>query len=196
MDRTTVVVDALMARDKHDVSLRDDAWSIALDQQAFGPGRILLAAADHAGDLLAIIHTRTTDPPDLGLAYCLEHLLGLALTPAAAAAVVFTNERVGFGPPPPDLEFHFRAAREMVKVFGLHLVDWFACDRRGELIRSTRMAIDPDSDWWTCREPGWPTKPSYTPSNLGCVPSTYAEDQHPSRRGTRRRTGRRGGASG
>jgi hypothetical protein len=146
MDQTTIVVEALVATDPEDMSLRDDRWELALDQQAFGPGRILVAAGDRAGHLLAIAYTTKTDPPESALACCLEHLFGLAIVPAAA--VVFNDEPVKMAPPPSDLELRFRSAQECVAQFGVHLVDWFACDALSELIRSTRLAIDPGSEWW------------------------------------------------
>jgi hypothetical protein len=136
MDQTTIVVEAFVATDPEDMSLRDDRWGLALDQQAFGPGRILVAAGDRAGHL----------HPKFALACCLEHLFSLALVPAAV--VVFNDETVRMAPPPPDLELRFRSAQECVAQFGVHLVDWFACDALSELIRSTRLAIDPGSEWW------------------------------------------------
>jgi hypothetical protein len=146
MELTTIVVEAVVATDPKEMSLREYRWSIALDQQAFGPGRIWVAAADRAGHLLAIAYTEKTDPFDLALSCCLEHLFSLAIVPTAA--VVFIDEPVKMAPPPPDLEFRFWWARECTAQYGVHLVDWFACDPESELFRSTRLAIDPDSDWW------------------------------------------------
>lgn len=132
-----------MVKDPNDMSLREEVWSIAIDQQAFGPCRLLVATADRAGRLLAIAHTIQTAPPELALACCLDHLGS-----GAAAAVAFSDEPVTPGPPPPDLPERFAAARETAAAFEIHLVDWFTCDSESELIRSMRLALDPGSEWW------------------------------------------------
>lgn len=90
MEPTTIVVDGVVATDRSVMSLKEEAWSIALDQQAFGPCRLLVATADRAGHLLAIAHTIRTVPPELAL----------------------------------------------------------ACDSESELVRSTRLALAPRTQWW------------------------------------------------
>jgi len=146
MDSDTIIVELVVAEDPEDLSLRNDAWSLALDQQAFGPGRMLVATADRAGRLLAIAHAPTTDPPHLGLACCLDHTFRNGIIPEAA--VVFNDEWVEWGPPPAELRFRFVTAREQCAQFGVYLVDWFCCDAADELIRSARMAFEPEADWW------------------------------------------------
>ncbi len=146
MESDTIIVELVVARDPAELSLREDAWSLALDQQAFGPGRMLVATADRAGRLLAIAHTTTTDPPHLGLSCCLEHTFRSGIFPEAA--VVFNDETVQWGPPPAELKLRFTTCRELCAQFGVHLVDWFCCDQDNELFRSARIAFDPDSEWW------------------------------------------------
>lgn len=146
MESDTIIVELVVARDPEELSLREDAWSLALDQQAFGPGRILVATADRAGHLLGIAHTTKTDPPHFALACCLEHTFRNGIVPDAA--VVLNDEPVEWGPPPAELKLRFVTSRELCAQFGVHLVDWFCCDAASELIRSSRMAVDPDSEWW------------------------------------------------
>lgn len=64
----------------------------------------------------------------------------------AAAAVAFNDEMVDSGPPPADLGNRFWMWRTMCRASGVHLVDWISCD--DQLFRSTRLALDPDGDWW------------------------------------------------
>ena len=146
MEDVGVVVEALVADGTSDLFLREDAWTIAMDQQVFGPDRLIVAAADRGGLVLAIAHTGMLDPVELGLSLCLEHLAGLPVT--AEAAVIYTDEPVDWGPPPAELEFRFFMARKTAEEYGVHLVDWFLCDGDRELARSMRLAIDPGSHWW------------------------------------------------
>jgi hypothetical protein len=146
MEPDTITVELVVTRDPEELSLRREAWSMTLDQQAFGPGRILVATADQKGNLLAIAHTTQTDPPHLALACCLEHTFASGIVPEAA--VVFNDEPVKWGPPPAALRFVFTTAREQCAQFGVRLVDWFCCDADNETIRSCRMAFDPESEWW------------------------------------------------
>ena len=146
MEQDIIIVELVVATDPKELSLREAAWSLALDQQAFGSGRMLVATADRAGHLLAIAHTTTTDPPHLGLECCLEHTFRNGIVPDAA--VVFNDEPVEWGPPPAELKFRFVTSREACAQFGVHLVDWFCCDAANELIRSVRMAFEPDANWW------------------------------------------------
>ena len=107
---------------------------------------MVVAAADRGGRLLAFAFTKMTDPVDVGLACCFEHLAGIPVS--ADAAALFTDEPVTWGPPPADLDFRFRIIRKTAEQFGVHLVDWFQCDADAELIRSARIAVDPRSEWW------------------------------------------------
>lgn len=146
MDQDLIVVELVVAVDPKEMSLRDDCWSMAMDQQVFGPGNMLVGAADRAGHLLAIAYTTTTSPLDLGLACCLEHLFNSAVMPEAA--IMFNDEPLRMEPPPDDLGPRFGALRETAAEFGVHLVDWFACDAKTELIRSTRIALGTHKPWW------------------------------------------------
>ncbi|MGH9269763.1 MAG: hypothetical protein ACRDZ2_00650 [Ilumatobacteraceae bacterium] len=74
-------------------------------------------------------------PPEAALGPCIEHV-----GRSAAAAVAFCDEEVIDGPPPPDLRDRFRGARAITAGYGIHLVDWFACDALA--IRSSRWALD------------------------------------------------------
>jgi hypothetical protein len=141
MDSSLIVVDGYVATDKDTTDLREESWSFALDQRAFGPRRLLVAFADAFGGFQSLAHTPRTDPPELALAPCIEYL-----GRNAAAAVAFCDEPVVAGPPPPELDLRFALARSIAASNGVHLVDWFACD--DQLFRSTRYALDPETDWW------------------------------------------------
>ena len=122
---------------------------MALDQQVFGAGKMLVGAADQAGHLLGIAYTASTEPLDLGLACCLEHLFDSAVMPKAA--ILFNDEPLHMEPPPDDLRPRFEALRDTAAEFGVHLVDWFACDAKTELVRSTRIALGTHRPWWDVR---------------------------------------------
>ncbi len=141
MDDSLIVVEGYLATPADDTDLRKDVWSFALDQRAFGPRRLLVAFADERGRLLGLAHTRRTDPPETALRACIEHL-----GTDAAAAVAFSDEPVEEGPPPAALAVAFARARLLAGGYGIHLVDWIACD--DTLMRSTRLALDPQGDWW------------------------------------------------
>ena len=144
MKRPFIVVGGCVATDLDDTNLKDDSWSFALDQRAFGPRRLLVAFADREGRLISIAHARRTDPPESALIPCIKHL-----GRGAAAAVAYCDEPVNDGPPPPDLAERFFDARLMAAAYGIHLVDWIACD--DDMFRSTRFALmpeDEDIEWW------------------------------------------------
>lgn len=124
------------AKDKTD--LRRDVLSFALDQRAFGPRRLVVAFADRRGRFTGLAHTPRTETPEISLGPCVD-LAG----EGAAAAVAFCDEPVTDGPPPPGLRKRFALARSIAAPYGVHLVDWFACD--DELFR---FALDPDCEWW------------------------------------------------
>lgn len=135
------VVDGYVPTLLDDTNLRDDVWSFALDQRAFGPRRLVVAFADRSGRFHGLAHTRRTDPPELALVPCIEHV-----GRGSAAAVAFCDEPVLEGPPPPDLAERLAFARSIAAPHGIHLVDWIACD--DQLFRSSRLALEPDGDWW------------------------------------------------
>lgn len=136
-----IVVEAFVPTRRDHTNLRDDAWSFALDQRAFGPRRLVVAFANRTGRFRGLAHTERTDPPDLALRACL-HRLGRG----AAAAVAYSDEPVTDGPPPDDLGERFRVASDLCAMVGVHLVDWIACD--DQHFRSTRLALHPGEGWW------------------------------------------------
>lgn len=146
MDSPLVVVDGFRAGCRDATDLREEAWSFALDQRAFGPRRLLVAFADRRGRLRGLAHTARTSPAELALGPCIRHL-----GRGAAAAVAFCDEPVVFGPPPADLAARFASARSIAAANGVHLVDWFACD--DDLFRSSRLALEPGSEWWDVPPP-------------------------------------------
>ncbi|MGH8993459.1 MAG: hypothetical protein ACRDZ7_18270 [Acidimicrobiia bacterium] len=141
MKPSLLVVEGLFCTDLDDTNLRNDSWSLALDQRAFGPRRLLVAFADRSGRMRSLAHALRTDPPELGLGYCIDHM-----GKGAEAAVAFCDEPVSGGPPPTDLGLRFALARSIAAGYGVHLVDWIACD--DDTIRSTRLALEPGTDWW------------------------------------------------
>ena len=144
MNDRYVVVDGFVHRGPGvDLDLREDAWSLALDQRAFGPRRLLVAFADREGNVISLANTERLDPPEDALDPCIRHL-GLG----AVAAVAFCDESVTYGPPPSDLAYRFASARSIAADWGVHLVDWIACD--DQLFRSARMALGLHdmAEWW------------------------------------------------
>jgi hypothetical protein len=144
MNDLYVVVDGLVHRGHgQELNIREDWWSVALDQRVFGPRRLLVAFAERDGNVISLAHTERLDPPEDGLDPCIRHL-GLG----AVAAVAFCDEPVPSAPPPDDLAERFAHARAVAADWGVHLVDWIACD--DELYRSTRMALGLEDmdDWW------------------------------------------------
>lgn len=141
MKCSSIVVQGFRATRRDETDLRDEAWSIALDQREFGPRQLLVAFADRHGRFRALAYVGRTEPRELGLEPCIAYL-----GHGAAAAVAFCDERVENGPPPPELGLRFALARSIATTCGVHLVDWFACD--DDLIRSSRMALEPETPWW------------------------------------------------
>ena len=133
----------------HDrTNLRDCAFSIALDQRAFGPRRVLVGVADGDGRFRGLAHIERPDPPEVAVAPCLEALMPEILG-GASAVVVWCDELVTDGPPPADLANRFGGFRAIAAEFGVRPVDWFACD--DWFTRSSQLAIDPDGGWWEFR---------------------------------------------
>ncbi len=141
MDSKLVVVEGYVATEKDKTDLRKDAWSFALDQRAFGPRRLVVAFANRRGRLLSVAHSPRLEPAEAALGVCIQHL-----GRGARAAVAFCDERVREGPPPPELGARFASARSIAGSYGIHLVDWIACD--DQQFRSSRLALQPGSDWW------------------------------------------------
>ncbi|MCU4185894.1 hypothetical protein K6U06_16105 [Acidiferrimicrobium sp. IK] len=139
-----ITVDGYQVGDRSRLDMHDCVWSLALDQRAFGPRRLIVCCTDRDGRVLGMAHTGRTDPPELALGPCLAHIGA-----GASAAVAFCDELLSVGPPPPDLGPRFAAARAIAHHHGIHLVDWIACDDR--LLRSARFALQPDTEaegWW------------------------------------------------
>lgn len=141
MSTRLIVVDGYSATELNETNLREDCWSYALDQRAFGPRRLLVAFAQRDGRVLSLAHTRRIDPPEAALGACIQHI-----GRGAAAAVAYCDESVEEGPPPPEVATRFALARSIAASYGIHLVDWIACD--DQLFRSSRLAFEPDCDWW------------------------------------------------
>lgn len=144
MEEQFVVVEGMVHRGGlgDSFNLHTDAWSLALDQRAFGPRRLMVAFADIDGNVISIAHTERLDPPEDGLDPCIRHL-GVG----AVLAIAFCDEAVADGPPPDDLRRRFFEATSIAASSGVHLVDWVACD--DYLFRSSRLAIFPDEEWWS-----------------------------------------------
>jgi hypothetical protein len=140
MEDSLVVVDGYIITDDGATNLLDDAWSFVLDQRAFGPRQLLVAFADDDGRFRSIAYARRTDPPEAALGPCIQHVgMGTAL------AIAYCDEPVVAGATPPDLAERFHAARSIAAYYGIHLVDWFACD--DNMFRSSRLTLYPDDPW-------------------------------------------------
>jgi len=110
------------------------------------PRKLSVAFAEPDGTFRGLAFTRRASPPELGRGPCIEHL-GLG----SAAAVAFGDERVEWGPPPSDIAARFEFARAIARGYGVHLVDWFACD--DGLFRSSHAALFPGTERWDIPAP-------------------------------------------
>lgn len=128
------------AVDPPDLRSEKDTWDFALDQRAFGPRRLLVVTARRDGRVLGLAHCGRTDPPEIGLAACLD-----SLDDGAEAAVAYCDEAVSEDPAP-DLGDRFGAARRAAAQYGVYLVDWIMCD--DTVFRSLRMLLEPDTERW------------------------------------------------
>lgn len=125
-------------------NLREQVWSFALDQRAFGPRKLLVAFADHQGRFRGLAYTDRTDPLELGFEACLAYMGS-----CADAAIAFCDEPVTDGPPPQDFVDLFERACLIAADYGIRLVDWIACD--DDTMRSNRTPIERDQlddEWW------------------------------------------------
>lgn len=126
-------------------NLRDGVWSFALDQRAFGPGKLWVVFADEDGTFRGLAYTDRTDPLDLGFDACLQYLGA-----GAAAAIAFCDQPVTDGPPPEDSVGLFERAQAISTAYGIRLVDWIACD--DDKFRSHRTPAAPPGElgdqWW------------------------------------------------
>ncbi len=104
-------------------NLRTGVWSFALDQRAFGPRKIVVAFADCDGSFRGLAYTDRTDPAEIGFEACVQYLGA-----GAAAAIAFCDQPVSDGAQPPGFVELFDRARLIAADYGIHLVDWIACD--------------------------------------------------------------------
>lgn len=123
-------------------------WELALDQRAFGPRRVLVAGADADGHLLELVHTTRTDQPELAFGFCIR-----TLGAEVEAAVAYCDEPVDLTASGSELD---RVVERLADArsfawdhFGVHLVDWIACD--DQCVRSSQILADPDGDPWARR---------------------------------------------
>lgn len=146
-----IVVDAVAPNpDFHHDPLPEQILGMALDQRAFGPRQLMVAFAAYDRRFLALTYARRTDPVRLALEGCLRHFDTLGRGgEARAAAVVLCDEPVQDGPTPPDFITKFAHAKSLARQFGVHLVDWIACDDdtfRSARLRTLQPATEPG--WW------------------------------------------------
>lgn len=136
-----IVVDGYVPTALDDTNLREEAWSFCLDQRFEGPRKLSVAFGDADGTFRGLAFARRTDPPELALEPCIQHL-GLG----AEIAIAYCDEPVTMGPPPPDIGVRFALAGEICAGHGIRLIDWFACD--DDVFRSFKLALHPDEPWW------------------------------------------------
>ena len=126
-------------RDRTNLRTLSDAMSFCLDQRAFGPRRLLLAFANRNGRFRGLAYTRRPDPPEAALAGCIEYL-GRGRRPRSRSVTSrWRGVRL-----PMTWPRGSALARSIAASYGIHLVDWFACD--DEVFRSSRFALDPDPE--------------------------------------------------
>ena len=71
---TTIAVAGFVTSPTDDTNMRQEVWSFALDQRAFGPRRLLVAFTDREGRLLSLAHAPRTSAPEVALECCLDYL--------------------------------------------------------------------------------------------------------------------------
>lgn len=108
------------------------------------PSKLLVAFAASDGRFRGLAYTDRTDPPEVGFQACVEYLGA-----GATAAIAFCDQPVTDGPPPNAFVKLFERARLIAAEYGIHLVDWIACD--DDKMRSNRTPIargQLDDEWW------------------------------------------------
>ena len=145
MSETFIIVDGVVPVQRTEIDdVRTKVWSYALDQRAFGPRKLLVAFTEANGQLRVLAHANRTSRPLVSFEACLDYLGG-----GASAAVAFCDERVTAGPPAPEFLDRFDEARTLAQSYGVHLVDWFACDdEQFRAARLTRLVVQEQPDWW------------------------------------------------
>ena len=127
---------------------------IALDQRAFGPRKLMVAFAAHDGRFLALLYAQRTFPITDALEGCLLHFDSLGRGgEARVAAVVLCDQPVEDGAPSPEFTATFELAQGLARKYGVHLVDWIACD--DDLFRCARMRTfgpKTEAGWWDVPE--------------------------------------------
>jgi hypothetical protein len=140
-----ILVERVIPNGRQDTLRGKLMWELALDQRVFGPRRVLVACADRDGTLIELTHTERTEPPGLAFGLCLR-----TADRAAAAAVAYCDEPVDTDASAAELETmadrYLDARRFAADHFGIHLVDWIACD--DQMMRSFRLLHEPDADLW------------------------------------------------
>jgi hypothetical protein len=116
------------------------ALQLLLHQRTFGPRRLLVFTVRADRQLIGLAHCERTDPPEMGLRWCLA-----ILDDGAAAALAYCDEPVALESPP-DLWDRFAAARRVAAEFGVHLLDWFMCDDFN--FQSMRNTVQIPDQWW------------------------------------------------
>lgn len=139
-----IIVDGYLPTALDNTNLRADPWSIALDQRAFGPGRLLVAFADADGRFRGLAFTARTDPIEPAFAACLDFLGN-----GAAAAIAYCDEPVTEGPPSIELLDRLSRTQAIAAELGICLVDWISCD--DQLFRSSRLSMKSPADTWPLR---------------------------------------------
>lgn len=143
---TVIVVDGYVATDPEspeNLNLRDDVWSVALDQRAFGPRKLLVFATRADGQMLSVAITDRVEPVDDAFRACLTHV-----GDGAVAAVAYLDEPVQCGPPTTQFMERFARLQDVAASLGITLVEWISCD--DDIFRAARLS-DPlraDEDWW------------------------------------------------
>lgn len=152
MSETFILVDGVVPVERSELDdVRSTVWSYALDQRAFGPRKLMVAFTDANGQLRVLAHANRTSRPLNSFEACLAHLGG-----GAAAAVAFCDERVADGPPSKEFLARFDQARALARRYGVHLVDWVACDDdRFRAARLTTLSVHEQPDWWDVPDDGY-----------------------------------------
>jgi hypothetical protein len=149
--QTLIVVEGVVPVQETELNdVRAKVWSYALDQRVFGPRKLLVAFTEANGQLRVLACASRTDDPLISFEACLDHF-----GECAAASVAFCDEPVATGPPSPQLLERFHHAQMLARDYGVHLVDWIACDDdRFRAARLTTLAVEEQPDWWDV-----PTRP-------------------------------------
>jgi hypothetical protein len=149
MSHSLIVVEGVVPVAESELDdVPNQIWAYAMDQRAFGPRKLLVVFTNAAGRLRTLAHVNRTARPMLAFEACLDHLGA-----GAAAAAVLCDEPVAPGPLSVDRREQFTQARALAEAYGVHLVDWIACD--DDAFRAIRLLTPTPSeqpDWWDAPE--------------------------------------------